>query len=198
MTGARWQLRAYTKLLEQTNRTEALTVLTASMLKQQKKNLPVHKWKMPELKDLRDYKPQQLLVGDFMTTDLMTAQKDDIIDFVAEMMQWKKIRYTPVEDKQGKLVGLVTSRLLLQYFTEKKKLPKTVKTIMIKKPITAAPSTTIMEAMALMRDHKIGCLPVVQDRELVGIFTEMDFLGISSRLMERLSEQEKQIEPDDN
>lgn len=198
MTGARWQLRAYTKLLEQTNRTEALTVLTASMLKQQKKNLPVHKWKMPELKDLRDYKPQQLLVGDFMTTDLMTAQKDDIIDFVAEMMQWKKIRYTPVEDKQGKLVGLVTSRLLLQYFTEKKKLPKTVKTIMIKKPITAAPSTTIMEAMALMRDHKIGCLPVVQDKELVGIFTEMDFLGISSRLMERLNEQEKPIEPDEN
>jgi CBS domain-containing protein len=55
-----------------------------------------------------------------------------------------------------------------------------------------------MEAMALMRDHKIGCLPVVQEKELVGIFTEMDFLGISSRLMERLSEQEKQIEPDDN
>ncbi|MDZ4708170.1 MAG: CBS domain-containing protein [Saprospiraceae bacterium] len=197
MTGARWQLRAYTKLLEQTNRTEALTVLTASMLKQQKKNLPVHKWKMPELKDLRDYKPQQLLVGDFMTTDLMTAQKDDIIDFVAEMMQWKKIRYTPVEDTQGKLVGLVTSRLLLQYFTERKKLPKTVKTIMIKKPITAAPSTTIMEAMALMRNHKIGCLPVVQDNELVGIFTEMDFLGISSRLMERLSEQEKHIETEE-
>lgn len=198
MTGARWQLRAYTKLLEQTNRTEALTVLTASMLKQQKKNLPVHKWKMPELKDLRDYKPQQLLVGDFMTTDLMTAQKDDIIDFVAEMMQWKKIRYTPVEDSQGKLVGLITSRLLLQYFTEKKKLPKTVKTIMIKKPITAAPSTTIMEAMALMRTNKIGCLPVVQDNELVGIFTEMDFLGISSRLMERLSEQDKQNDTEES
>ncbi len=191
MTGARWQLRAYTKLLEQTNRTEALTVLTSSMLKQQKKNLPIHKWKMPELRDLRDYKPQELLVGDFMTTDLLTAQKEDIIDFVAEMMQWKRIRYTPVEDQKGRLVGLVTSRLLLQYFTDKKKVPKTVKDIMIRKPVTATPSTTIMEAMSLMRSHKIGCLPVVQDHELVGIFTEMDFLGISARLMERLSEQDK-------
>ena len=62
---------------------------------------------------------------------------------------------------------------------------------MIRKPVTATPSTTIMEAMSLMRSHKIGCLPVVQDHELVGIFTEMDFLGISARLMERLSEQEK-------
>ncbi|HNR09005.1 MAG TPA: CBS domain-containing protein, partial [Saprospiraceae bacterium] len=191
MTGARWQLRAYTKLLEQTNRTEALTVLTSSMLRQQKKNLPIHKWKLPELRDLRDYKPQELLVGDFMTTDLLTAQKEDIIDFVAEMMQWKRIRYTPVEDQKGRLVGLVTSRLLLQYFTDKKKFPKTVKDIMIRKPVTASPSTTIMEAMSLMRTHKIGCLPVVQDNELVGIFTEMDFLGISARLMERLSEQEK-------
>lgn len=190
MNGARWQLRAYTKLMEQTNRTEALTVMTAAMLANQKKNIPIHKWKMPELKDLRDYKPQQLLVGDFMTTDLLTAQQDDIIEFVAELMDWRKIRYAPVEDTKGRLIGLITSRLLLQYFTSKGKKNKTVKDIMHKKPITAHPGTSIMEAMNLMRKNKIGCLPITQDNELVGIFTEMDFLNISARLMERLSEQE--------
>ncbi|MBK6816860.1 MAG: CBS domain-containing protein [Saprospiraceae bacterium] len=196
MNGARWQLRAYTKLLEQTNRTEALTVMTSAMLKYQKKNTPIHKWKMPELKDLRNYKPQKLLVGDFMTTDLLTVQQDDIIEFVAELMDWRKIRYMPVEDNSGKLIGLVSSRLLLKHFTEKNRKLKLVKDIMIKKPITANPSTTIMEAMALMRKNKIGCLPVVQEQELIGIFTEMDFIGISSRLMERLSDQENQAEDD--
>ncbi|MEO5583687.1 MAG: CBS domain-containing protein [Saprospiraceae bacterium] len=190
MNGARWQLRAYTKLMEQTNRTEALTVMTAAMLANQKKNIPIHKWKMPELKDLRDYKPQQLLVGDFMTTDLLTAQQDDIIEFVAELMDWRKIRYTPVEDNKGKLVGLITSRLLLRYFTNKGKKNKTVKDIMHKRPVTATPATSIMDAMAMMRDNKVGCLPIIQDHELVGIFTEMDFMSISARLMERLSEQE--------
>lgn len=190
MNGARWQLRAYTKLMEQTNRTEALTVLTASMLQNQKKNIPIHKWKMPELKDLRIYKPQQLLVGDFMTTDLLTVHQHDIIDFVAELMDWRKIRYTPVEDTKGKLIGLVTSRLLLRHFTNKDKKAKTVKDIMHKKPVTASPATTIMEAMAIMRNNKVGCLPVIQDNELVGIFTEMDFMGISARLMERLIDQE--------
>ena len=192
MNGARWQLRAYTKLMEQTNRTEALTVLTASMLQHQNKNIPIHKWKMPELKDLRSYKPQELQVGDFMTTDLLTVQADDIVELVAELMDWRKIRYMPVEDTKGKLIGLITSRLLLRYFTSSKaKKAKVVKDLMLKKPMTASPSTTIMDAMGMMRKNKIGCLPVVQDNELIGIFTEMDFMRISASLMERLSDHDK-------
>jgi CBS domain-containing protein len=37
-----------------------------------------------------------------------------------------------------------------------------------------------------MRKNTIGCLPVVQNGELIGIITEMDFLRISGRLIERL------------
>jgi CBS domain-containing protein len=43
-----------------------------------------------------------------------------------------------------------------------------------------------MEAMHTMRQNKIGCLPVTQNGELIGIITEMDFLRISGRLIERL------------
>ncbi|MEN0003378.1 MAG: CBS domain-containing protein [Bacteroidota bacterium] len=42
----------------------------------------------------------------------------------------------------------------------------------------------------MMRKHKIGCLPVVKGEELIGIITEMDFLRISSSLIERLEEEE--------
>ena len=52
--------------------------------------------------------------------------------------------------------------------------------------MTATPETTVMEAMNMMREHRIGCLPVVKGKELVGIITEMDFLRITGRLMERL------------
>ena len=125
-----------------------------------------------------------------MTTDLLTVQADDIVELVAELMDWRKIRYMPVEDTKGKLIGLITSRLLLRYFTSSKsKKAKVVKDLMLKKPMTASPSTTIMEAMGMMRKNKIGCLPVVQDHELIGIFTEMDFMRISASLMERLSDQ---------
>ena len=188
--GARWQLRAYTKLIEETTRDEALTCLTASIIKNQnEKDMPIHKWKMPELGDLTDYHPSDLTVEEFMETDLFTVQKDDIIELVAEMMDWRKIRYTPVEDTKGKLVGLVTSRLILRYFIRNAKLSSkanTVNDIMIKKPVTITADTTIVKAMEKMRKSNTGCLPVVKGKELIGIITEMDFLRISGRLIQRM------------
>ncbi|MEM1320119.1 MAG: CBS domain-containing protein [Bacteroidota bacterium] len=187
--GARWQLRAFTKLIEETTNDEALTCLTASIIKNQQTEQPVHTWKLPELGDLEDYRPAKLKVEEFMTTDIFTVQKDDIIELVAEMMDWRGINYAPVEDTKGKLVGLVTSRNLLRHFIKGNQLngePSTVKDIMVTDPITIGPEATIMEAMELMRDKKIGSLPVIMGTELVGIITSNDFLRITSSLMARL------------
>ena len=192
MNGARWQLRAFTNLKKTTTTDEATAVLTAAIIKNQEIELPVHAWKLPEAGELEEYVPSRLKVTEFMTTDLFTVQKDDIIDLVTEMMDWRKIRYMPVEDAKGRLVGLVTSRLLLRHYSQcwhlNEKKITSVKDIMIASPITIGPKGTIMEAINLMRDNKIGCLPVVQgdDHELIGIITEMDYLRISTRLMERI------------
>ncbi len=187
--GARWQLRAFTKLKEETTSDEAITCLTAAIIKNQKQEIPVHKWKMPELRDLQEYRPGKLKVEEFMTTDLFTVQKDDIIQLVAQMMDWRKIGNTPVEDTKGNLVGLVTSRLILRHLVKDSKIAgKTnmVKDIMVKNPVTINAGASIFEAMNTMRDNKVGCLPVVDGKELIGIITEKDFLRITGRLMERL------------
>ena len=60
---------------------------------------------------------------------------------------------------------------------------------MIQDPITIEPSSTILNAMQIMRKNKIGCLPVVKEGELIGIITEMEFLHISGRLIERLEKE---------
>ena len=194
MNGARWKLRAFTKLTKEVTRDEALSVLTAAIVENQEKNQPVHKWKLPEANDLSDYRPAKLLVDEFMETDLFTVQQDDLIELVTELMDWRKVRYLPVEDSKGKLCGLATSRLLLRYFTHRNRLDTQtatcVKDIMVKKPITIGPKATIVQAMNVMRDNRIGCLPVVQGEELIGIITEMDFLRISGRLIERLEKEE--------
>jgi CBS domain-containing protein len=62
----------------------------------------------------------------------------------------------------------------------------TAKDIMNSKPFTIDPNATIHEAMSIMRTQNIGCLPVVKNGELIGIITEMDFLRIAGRLIERL------------
>ena len=188
MNGARWMLRAFTKLHETISTDEALSVLTATMIQNQQSNKPVHEWEMPTKDDLKMYRPAHLKVSEFMITDLYTVQKDDIIDLVAEVMDWNTIRYAPVEDSKGKLVGLVTARLILRNYIKNRSTPKKtsiVSDIMIPSPVTVTQETNILGAMQLMKEHKIGCLPVVNGDELVGMITETEFLKITARLIER-------------
>jgi len=190
-TGARWALRTYTKLIQETNHDEALSVLTAATVQNQKKNTPVHKWNLPDLEDINEYLPTNLVVSEFMNTDLITVQKDDILDLVADMMNWRKTRYIPVEDTKGQMVGLVTSSMLLNHFTRKddclRDQPITlVRDIMITRPVTILPNASISDALEKMQKYSVGCLLVAKDGELMGIITEEHFLQITNRLMKRL------------
>jgi CBS domain-containing protein len=105
-------------------------------------------------------------------------------------MDWRRIRYMPVEDAKGHLCGLITSRLVLRFLAQQtdlgQKQSPQVQDIMITQPVSVHPSMLILDAIKLMRDKKIGCLPVVQNEELVGIITENDFLDITARLIEQL------------
>ena len=164
--------------------------MTSAIVKNQWQQKPVHTWELPNPNSLETYHPSKLHVEEFMQTDLFTVHREDIIEFVAQMLEWRKVRYLPVEDAHGKLVGLVTSRLMLRHYTQNNKLLKqtqlTVKDIMIDKPFTIKPNATLLESLNLMREHRIGCLPVVNDdNELIGVITEMDFLRISTRLLEK-------------
>lgn len=188
-TGARWALRTFTALKKEITNDEAVTAVTAAIVKNQKENKPVHTWKEATTGDLENWHPASIKVEEFMSTDLFTVQKDDLIELVAEIMDWRRIRYMPVENSKGELIGLISSRMLLRHFARAHKSPEvvevSVKDIMIEKPVTVTPDTSILEAMNKMRTDRIGCLPVVKGKELVGIITEMDFLRITSRLLER-------------
>lgn len=189
MTGAHWMLDAHAKLTKNTTGEDALTIITAGILKNQKKNIPVEKWKLPSVKDGVKLDHNTLLVEEFMGRDLFTVQPNDIIALVSEIMDWQKIKYVAVENENGNLVGLVTARLLLKHYKDSEYLdsdePIPVKSLMIKNPITIKPESTIKEAMEKLQKHGIGCLLVVKGKRLVGIITSENFLAITQRLMNR-------------
>lgn len=185
--GAQWMLHSFSKIRETSSREEALTAITAAMAENQKTGKPVHSWELASVADIKFWSPTQLLVEEFMTTDLFTVQEDDPIELVGEMMDWRKIRNVPVENDAGELVGLVTYRLLLRHYMSNGNDDETlVKNIMIHQPATIHPESSILQAIEFLREKRIGCLPVVKNGKLVGIITDTNFLQISQSLMKRL------------
>ncbi|MEZ4886734.1 MAG: CBS domain-containing protein [Chitinophagales bacterium] len=190
LNGSNWMLKSYAKLTKQVSSKEAITAITASMHRQQLMKNPVHKWSLADETDLNGWEPHSFLVEDFMETDLMTVQEEDVFELVGDMMNWGKLRYVPVEDKDGQLVGLMTSRILRRYLLEcyrnnengETKRSALVKELMIKNPVVVKPSEPISKALEIMQEEGIGCLPVVQDDQLMGIITEQDYHKVIGRL----------------
>ena len=115
-----------------------------------------------------------------MSTDLFTVRPDDLVEMVARVMEWRDVRHVPVEDEEGRLVGIVSHRSLLRMLADG---PLggggeliAVRQIMNPDPVSVAPTTPVAEAVELMRRRRIGSLPVVENERLVGIITVYDFL----------------------
>lgn len=200
-TGAYWVVKSYGKLIKENNREQTLSTITGAMAKNQQKGEPVHKWGLARVEDVAFWRPSTLLVEEFMTTDLFTARKDDLIEFAANLLDWRRIRYIPIEDDQKHLVGLVSMRMVLREYSKSVNEAggyesHAIEDIMINNPITIHPEASIIEAMEIMQDQKIGCLPVVKNSRLVGIITEDNFLNISRRLIKALAKENKDKKED--
>lgn len=118
-----------------------------------------------------------------MEKDVITLTPEDSIGYAIKLMSEKRIRHLPVVDSKKNVIGLVTDRDLrdakpsiFRLEEHKEDLNKPIKTIMKQEVITGHPLDFVEETAALFYEYKIGCLPIIQDNELVGIITETDLL----------------------
>lgn len=136
-----------------------------------------------------------MLVGRRMTRDPITVSPDMPIADALEEMRQKNVRRFPVVDKKGKLIGIVTQNDLLyaapssvtslsvwevNYLLSK----VTVEEVMEKNVITVDEDCPIEDAASMMREHKIGGLPVMCEGKLVGIITESDLFNVFLELFD--------------
>jgi CBS domain-containing protein/gamma-glutamyl:cysteine ligase YbdK (ATP-grasp superfamily) len=191
-TGSQWMLRSLAASEGIGSRDNLYRCLTSTIQKLQQEDQPVHTWPIEQLQGDHDWSQSYLTIGQFMATDLFTLRPDDLVDLAASVMDWRHIRHVPVEDQSGRLVGLITHRSLLRLLSEgsdsrvNKRL--TVREIMKTDPIVVSSTTPTLEALEIMRANKVGCLPVVDNNQLVGIVTSYDFLAASAHLFkERLT-----------
>jgi len=128
-------------------------------------------------------------VRDLMTTPVSTVQASQSLPLAASIMELERIRHLPVIDDEGRVIGLVTHRDLLAAqisalsplsAEERASLQLSVRVtqVMRRDVWTIASDAPVATAARMLRDHRFGCLPVVDDAKLVGIVTETDLLAL--------------------
>jgi acetoin utilization protein AcuB len=125
-----------------------------------------------------------MLVQDRMTPNPVTVTPDTTFPEAFRTIRERAIRYLPVVDKKGRLIGIVTqtdllhaspsSATTLTVFEVNYLLAHLKVQEVMSDPITVPESAPVEEAARIMVVNEIGCLPVMRNGELVGIITETD------------------------
>jgi acetoin utilization protein AcuB len=129
-----------------------------------------------------------MIARDLMTPDPLTVTPEASIAEVWDLMREVDIRHVPVV-QGGALVGMVSdrdlgrvdmARLLKAAGADalRQELETPIVQIMSSDVISVEADTEVAEVIALLLDHKIGALPVIEagTREVLGIISYVDVL----------------------
>jgi len=130
-------------------------------------------------------------VADWMTEEVLAVESFDSIALARQVMAKHRVNQLPVLDNDH-LVGIVTDRDIRDAYPTSMMINRgeeidrfaakvTVEEVMTHDIFIVRPETLLATAVGLLRRHRIGSLPVVQNKNLVGIITRSDILDFVLR-----------------
>jgi acetoin utilization protein AcuB len=118
-----------------------------------------------------------MIVEEIMKKNVVTLSPEDTVGRAKLLMFENGIRHLPVVNEQFNVIGLITRTDLYNHHLLMGDENRTkISVVMNKNVITGHPFDFVEEVSAIFYEHKIGCLPILDDEKLVGIITETDML----------------------
>lgn len=137
-----------------------------------------------------------IYVSEIMTSQPYTLTADASISSAIKIMADKNIRHIPIVNEADELTGIVTHRDLLaatgnklndEYSLVAALMDKPISEIMTTHVLTVEENAELISAARFLEKHKFGALPVVNDKKVVGIVTDSDFLAVAINLLEQMT-----------
>ena len=130
-------------------------------------------------------------IKDYMTTNILVGKEEFSLSHITRLFNELKIHHLPVVDDDNKVTGIITANDLLRTFSMVLELGETVlseefdeqSTIadyISRNPVCCHPGDSILLAVNHFEEGGFHALPVVENNELVGIFTARDLIGFLS------------------
>ncbi len=115
-------------------------------------------------------------IKNWMKSDPVTIDRAALLQNASDLMKKHSIRHLPVVD-DGQIIGFITESDLRQFSFPSMVEEIPVHQVMVLNPITVNANASIETAARLIHDYKIGGLPVLDKKKLVGIITASDLLS---------------------
>jgi len=128
-------------------------------------------------------------ISTLMITNVQTITPETNLESINTIFDEKKIHHLPVVGENNEIVGLVSDSDLhlfqrgftvseIDRITEQTRMRAfKAKDIMAKKVETLSPDSTIKEALAILKQNRFNCIPIVQDDMIKGIVTTHDIIA---------------------
>jgi acetoin utilization protein AcuB len=128
-------------------------------------------------------------LADIMTRRVLSISPSSKLEDAFELMRGAGIHHLVVM-RAGRVVGIVSDCDLerarsVSYMTGDDVWR--VEEMMSRRVVIGSPEMTVRDAARLMRSHAIGCLPVVDGKQLVGIITTSDLLALLAEMPQRIT-----------
>ena len=143
-----------------------------------------------------------LTAREIMSRDVVTVSEETSLKDLASKFVETRFSNMPVVDSAGKLIGVISETDLIEqqkplhiptvmalldgvFYLDSEKSFKaevdrvtaaTVGELCNRKPVTCAPSATVREIAALMSQHKVHLLPVVEGEQMIGVVSRLDMI----------------------
>jgi CBS domain-containing protein len=132
---------------------------------------------------------------DIMTTPVHVIWQNAPVESAAELLTEKSVTALPVVDAKGALVGMVsegdllwhrvptdpTAHLWRHLENSPERRPGIVREVMSARPVTATPDADVADIADMMLRHNVRSVPIVEDRDVVGIVSRRDILRAAVR-----------------
>jgi CBS domain-containing protein len=132
---------------------------------------------------------------DIMTTPVHVIWQNAPVESAAELLTEKAVTALPVVDADGALVGMVsegdllwhrvptdpTAHLWRHLENSTERRPGIVREVMSARVVTATPDADVADIAEMMLRHNVRSVPIVEDRDVVGIVSRRDILRAAVR-----------------
>lgn len=131
-------------------------------------------------------------IGDHMTTNILVGKEEFSMSHITRLFNELKIHHLPIVDDKNQVTGIISANDLLRSFSmvlelgevslsEEFEAGGTVRDYITRKIEICSPDDPITTAIEKFDEGNFHALPVVENEELVGIFTSRDLIRFISK-----------------